>query len=59
MVYDIDVIVDVGKGIRPSRPDGIDENLWKIAEDCWKHEPRSRPAMLEVMASLRKIQHSP
>ena len=45
------------KGERPSHPGpdskavarGLDDDLWKLCEKCWGHEPQHRPTMAEVL----------
>lgn len=63
---DYPVILKVIRGVRPSRPShfvitgvlcsslGLDDHLWRIAEDCWLTDPTSRPTMSDIVARLPK-----
>ncbi len=33
----------VTKGLKPTRPQGVQERHWKILEMCWEVDPQSRP----------------
>jgi len=48
------VISRVMKGFRPSRPDvpAIPDGLWSVVNNCWAHDPKSRPHMGEVVKDL-------
>ena len=51
------VVVKVLKGDRPERPQGsggmyFTDDLWRIVERCWKHEPGSRPSIEGVLQCL-------
>jgi serine/threonine protein kinase len=41
---------------RPPRPDDASEQLWKLIDDCWQRNPRSRPAFLEILQRMTKWQ---
>ncbi|KZV81821.1 kinase-like protein [Exidia glandulosa HHB12029] len=49
------VVINVHQGIRPQREEyrvTFGDNLWKLFERCWAHEPESRPNMNAVLASI-------
>nr|KAJ3419815.1 Leucine-rich repeat serine/threonine-protein kinase 2 [Polyrhizophydium stewartii] len=39
-------------GERPKRPDGTPDALWSVIEDCWQHNPASRPTFRQVVRRL-------
>ena len=49
------VIVDVLSGRRPTRPTDprLTDDLWKLTERCWSHDPRQRPRIAEVVLRLQ------
>jgi len=52
---DVSVIMALGKGVRPSRPDaeyGIDDDLWKLTSECWADEANARPSMEVIEENL-------
>ncbi|KAG8724059.1 hypothetical protein FRC09_000602 [Ceratobasidium sp. 395] len=60
---DMEVIREVAikRGI-PRRPrrilrhgEDIEESLWSLLENCWMHDPDSRPTASRILASLRTI----
>ncbi|KAG8732076.1 hypothetical protein FRC11_000788 [Ceratobasidium sp. 423] len=44
------------RGIRPPRPDNLDEELWGLAQRCWAFPPAARLTAPNVVASLRELQ---
>ncbi|CAE7123042.1 unnamed protein product [Rhizoctonia solani] len=44
------------RGIRPPRPDSLDEDLWLLAQRCWTFPPAARMTAPNVVASLRELQ---
>ncbi|KAF8351812.1 kinase-like domain-containing protein [Amanita rubescens] len=43
----------ISSGIRPYRPDSprMDDDIWKLVEDCWSPDPSRRPTMEQIVAS--------
>ncbi|KAI9029532.1 kinase-like domain-containing protein [Hyaloraphidium curvatum] len=44
------------EGKRPSKPEGANEELWAIMEDCWKERPEDRPRFPEVYQRLQALE---
>jgi len=42
--------------LRPRRPEGINDALWKLITDCWEQEPEHRPNIAQVVTRLREIE---
>ena len=40
---------------RPARPDNVPDELWKVMEATWAHDPESRPKFDEVRDDLEGI----
>ena len=54
---DLVVVVKVGKGDRPGRPQGREgtwftDDVWKVLERCWLPEPEDRPNIEDVLLCL-------
>ncbi|KAF9065356.1 kinase-like domain-containing protein [Rhodocollybia butyracea] len=54
------VILDVVRGIRPSRPSpdtcaNLTDELWNTIQSCWVHDPSQRPTMKSVSLWLHLI----
>ncbi|KAK1217188.1 hypothetical protein PQX77_020164 [Marasmius sp. AFHP31] len=45
---DVQIIMAVLTGSRPTRPDICPDWLWTIIESCWRSEPSRRPNAMEV-----------
>jgi len=47
----IAVALAIIRGDRPERPvhRELTDGLWQLMQDCWTHDPYSRPNMLEVL----------
>ena len=53
-------------GGRPERPQGVEgrwftDDVWRILEHCWRHEPSDRPSVRDVLLhweSLEKVSGS-
>ena len=46
-------------GERPARPQearelGLTDSVWDVTVRCWQQDPTHRPAMTEVVESLRE-----
>ncbi|KAJ6602966.1 kinase-like domain-containing protein, partial [Mycena sp. CBHHK59/15] len=53
LTNDAAVIMKVIEGHRPSRPaTGLEDDLWKLIEDCWRQEPDQRPTVTEIIQRL-------
>lgn len=66
LVGDYQVIRAVGQGIRPPRPTdtranarGLTDAVWKIVEECWAQDPKSRPTADQVVARLSGLPELP
>ncbi|QRW22788.1 Tyrosine kinase domain-containing protein [Rhizoctonia solani] len=44
------------RGIRPPRPNNLDDDLWALAQRCWSFPPAARLTAPNVVASLRELQ---
>ncbi|CEL57113.1 hypothetical protein RSOLAG1IB_08345 [Rhizoctonia solani AG-1 IB] len=44
------------RGIRPPRPNNLDDDLWALAQRCWSFPPAARMTAPNVVASLRELQ---
>ncbi|KAJ7827002.1 kinase-like domain-containing protein [Mycena olivaceomarginata] len=51
---DITVTIKVLEGLRPSRPDTVpvDDDLWRLLQDCWQATPSDRPNISQVIQRL-------
>ena len=52
-------IIHMQQGGRPRRPTdleiaarGLDDNLWRLLEQCWQADPMNRPKIEEVLNHL-------
>ncbi|KAJ7359530.1 kinase-like domain-containing protein [Mycena albidolilacea] len=54
---DITVTFKVVEGLRPSRPDTIpvDDDLWRLLQDCWQATPSDRPSISQIIQRLDSI----
>jgi len=57
------VVVRVGKGERPRRPQGEErvwftDDIWSILERCWVPNPGDRPSIEDVLQCLEKSSRS-
>ncbi|KDQ17702.1 hypothetical protein BOTBODRAFT_172134 [Botryobasidium botryosum FD-172 SS1] len=34
---------------------GLDDDMWKLAQDCWSHDPASRPTATEIFNRLQSV----
>jgi len=50
----VTAVVTIIQGGRPARPTypTFTENLWKLMQRCWSHDPRLRPEVSEVLRVL-------
>jgi hypothetical protein len=46
------VALKVIGGIRPSRPENIPNNLWKLLQDCWAQNPEKRLQAADITLRL-------
>ena len=60
--YDIQVILGVMRGRRPTRPmlelcetRGISDELWDLIQTCWAQNPMERPTAEQIMERLRVL----
>lgn len=63
IVRDSTVMLKIRSGVRPSRPPdsniswdewGLTSDIWTLIEDCWKHDPSTRPFVVETLTRLSK-----
>ena len=54
-----EVLIRMQRGDRPRRPTdpeiaarGLDDNLWRLLEQCWQEDPAVRPKIEEVLSRL-------
>ena len=54
-----EVLIRMQQGDRPRRPTdpeiaarGLDDNLWRLLEQCWQEDPTVRPKIEEVLSRL-------
>ena len=54
-----EVLIRMQQGDRPRRPTdpeiaarGLDDNLWRLLEQCWQEDPAVRPKIEEVLSRL-------
>ncbi|KAK1216148.1 hypothetical protein PQX77_021227 [Marasmius sp. AFHP31] len=60
-----EVVLSVANGRNPKRPThprvkerGLDDNLWKLMEECWDRTPSARPGIDEVLQRLEALDNS-
>jgi len=60
--YDIQVILGVMRGKRPTRPShdlsrtrGFSDEAWNLVQACWAQDPTQRPTTRQVMGRLRAL----
>jgi hypothetical protein len=60
--YDVQVILGVMRGKRPTRPSGnlsrtrgFSDEAWNLVEACWAQEPTQRPTADQVVGRLRAL----
>ncbi|EJD51692.1 kinase-like protein [Auricularia subglabra TFB-10046 SS5] len=49
------IVMKLQVGIRPGRVDGMRDELWQIACDCWENLPENRPTMQNVYSRLQVV----
>ena len=57
------VIAKIIRGERPGRPRGVigrwfTNEVWGVLESCWKHTPRDRPGIRDVLQCLENASRS-
>ncbi|KAF5376922.1 hypothetical protein D9615_007330 [Tricholomella constricta] len=50
--HDGRVMLGIVEGLRPERDARIPDDIWSIAQDCWKPNPSDRPLVNEVLDRL-------
>ncbi|KAJ3483211.1 hypothetical protein NLI96_g6473 [Meripilus lineatus] len=53
--------IAISEGVRPSKPDEMDDDLWHIVNDCFAMNPADRPTAKELlsrMITVRSVQHA-
>ena len=60
---DFAVVVRVGKGERPGRPQGEEggwfvDDVWSTLERCWEPSPCDRPSVKDILPCLERISKS-
>lgn len=46
---------NVARGARPAVPEDWPEDIKGLVQKCWSQEPAERPAMTEIIDSLKKF----
>lgn len=46
-------MMKIGRGMRPVRPENIDDNYWDLIQNCWKQIPDERPTFADIVRALR------
>ncbi|KZT39863.1 kinase-like protein [Sistotremastrum suecicum HHB10207 ss-3] len=54
-LIDTKVILEVTKGLRPTRPRDISDALWNVMQQCWDVDVKVRPSMGSVLRAFHKI----
>jgi len=56
------VMFKVAHGERPPRPigslymnRGLNDDMWKLMEDCWEHIPANRPTAYQIIYRLPQV----
>lgn len=47
-----EVLEEVMKGTRPTRPQNCPDNLWSLMLQCWDADPNNRPTFQEVAVDI-------
>ncbi|OCH92665.1 kinase-like protein [Obba rivulosa] len=61
--HDAQVIIDISRGKRPSRPSdrtevGLSDGIWTLIERCWQTVPWSRPSMMQVKQCIQEARRA-
>ncbi|RIB19656.1 kinase-like domain-containing protein [Gigaspora rosea] len=51
----VPLAVEIGNGVRENPIEGTPSAYVKVFEDCWKHDPDSRPDIQQVLLSLQDL----
>ncbi len=49
------VTLSIVQGVLPQRPDSIDDDLWRVLENCWQYDPHNRPSMNVISPWIRLV----
>jgi len=55
---DLEVLLNVPRGGRPSRGVRFTHSLWKMLEQCWAPRPNNRPSIEDVRLRLEAFSNS-
>lgn len=62
IVNEFQVPAAVKRGRRPSRPSrklcrmrGLEDEIWRLMENCWSAEPLERPTSNQIVERLRAL----
>ena len=53
------VTPDIKRGLRPSKPAEVGEEMWDLIQSCWSQDPNSRPVIGNVVKKLKELVNSP
>jgi len=56
---DLEVLLKVQRGGRPSRGVRFTNSLWKLLEQCWAPRPNNRPSIEYIRLCLETFSNSP
>jgi hypothetical protein len=48
----VQAAVAIARGVRLPRPDGMQDDLWTLLNDCWAVDAAARPSVSEIMRRL-------
>ena len=51
-------IQNVISKIRPPRPEGMPEVIWKLVRQCWEQDPEDRPTFGEISSAVEEFSRS-
>jgi len=58
---DLVVVVKVGNGDRPKKPQGVawfTDDVWEVLKLCWAPQPKERPSIEDVLRCLEEVSRS-
>ena len=52
------IMMKMGRGDRPVRPERIPDHYWELINKCWKQNPEDRPTFEEITAILKEDKYA-